>query len=745
MDVSKPFRCIYDPELSKSKSRGPKVLIQRPRLDEVATDPRPRHQLVSVHGKRAVPAGALPLPEFARSADRNTRCVIMGLSPLVSRSRLYDALTAYDRHVEIHIAVSQFTGASLGVAWAKFSSENYAQLQEFLRDCDHGRVNIDASVLRARSDKSGDEFAREVAETEVRLQREERAQEIAERELENARRQNELGPLELRELSPTQLSNWFSKYLSAKSTYIIIRKTSITPSPRVYQAVSEMFRDTNYHHVASNFTGTFVVYESERAALSALQKNYDRHLFGKHLLMGLTLSGERIRQSDVKKYARSGRLLELENRATSEEPLQSPHPREHERDTPTGELVIPEGVFTVAKATPPPEPVMRQIVEPERPRPAVKSEAKRIMGSIFSMKIKKVKTETPPKEEVVMEGEPIKPDEKHGIIPKEEDATKDASPAVRIFDEDDGLDIPALPVVGSAKISSMDAMRVIVPEPDFEALSTMLESLETNPLNQTVIENEILGNRRKARRQARRAVRGALPAAWMPEVGSLPFRFLPAKEYSGEVRQQYLPKQAAGQPMEVVESYMERQLAEEFPETEAAPTRGSLRENMSSRRMAKMGSTLLMGNDISRKTKPTRLARSAIHDWGLYAANLIPAHEFVIEYLGEKVRDEFEDASERNHLIAGEDSTYLFRSEAGDVVDATNRGNKARFINHSCDPNLYPQMRYFKDGDHIVLYSTREIQPDEELTFDYNFLPATREEDRVRCLCGTAKCRYWLY
>ncbi|KAG8236142.1 hypothetical protein J437_LFUL001593, partial [Ladona fulva] len=76
--------------------------------------------------------------------------------------------------------------------------------------------------------------------------------------------------------------------------------------------------------------------------------------------------------------------------------------------------------------------------------------------------------------------------------------------------------------------------------------------------------------------------------------------------------------------------------------------------------------------------------RSHIHGRGLFCLKDIEAGEMVIEYSGEVIRSSLTDTREKTYEAKGM-GCYMFRIDEQTVVDATMRGNAARFINHSCD------------------------------------------------------------
>lgn len=165
-------------------------------------------------------------------------------------------------------------------------------------------------------------------------------------------------------------------------------------------------------------------------------------------------------------------------------------------------------------------------------------------------------------------------------------------------------------------------------------------------------------------------------------------------------------------------------------------------------------------NQLKKRKKPVKFARSAIHNWGLYAMENIPMNDMIIEYVGEKVRQQVADLRETRYLKSGIGSSYLFRIDENTVIDATKRGGIARFINHSCMPNCTAKIIKVEGSKRIVIYALRDIAQsksfilsnliyandasDEELTYDYKFEREIGSTDRIPCLCGTAACKGFL-
>ncbi|MBA0868094.1 hypothetical protein Goshw_008694, partial [Gossypium schwendimanii] len=123
---------------------------------------------------------------------------------------------------------------------------------------------------------------------------------------------------------------------------------------------------------------------------------------------------------------------------------------------------------------------------------------------------------------------------------------------------------------------------------------------------------------------------------------------------------------------------------------------------------------------------------------GIVADEDIKHGEFVIEYVGEVIDDKTCEERLWNMKHRGETNFYLCEINRDMVIDATYKGNKSRYINHSCCPNTEMQ-KWIIDGEtRIGIFAMRDIKKGEHLTYDYQFVQFGADQD---CHCGAAGCR----
>jgi len=143
------------------------------------------------------------------------------------------------------------------------------------------------------------------------------------------------------------------------------------------------------------------------------------------------------------------------------------------------------------------------------------------------------------------------------------------------------------------------------------------------------------------------------------------------------------------------------------------------------------------------REKRLRFGRSNIHAWGVFAEEPLQKNDFVIEYKGELIRPVLTDIREKYYEEQGI-TDYMFRIDNEIVCDATQKGSLARFINHSCDPNCFTSIISHRGANKIVIYAKRNIEPGEELAYDYKFPIETDPALKVPCTCGAPNCRRYM-
>ncbi|KYR01218.1 hypothetical protein DLAC_02336 [Tieghemostelium lacteum] len=133
---------------------------------------------------------------------------------------------------------------------------------------------------------------------------------------------------------------------------------------------------------------------------------------------------------------------------------------------------------------------------------------------------------------------------------------------------------------------------------------------------------------------------------------------------------------------------------------------------------------------------------SSIHSYGGFAKRDLKDGDFITEYIGEIIRQKIADIREKQYQDKGIDC-FMFRVDSDCIVDATKRGNRARFINHSCDPNAKTRIVTIGNLQKIIIVAIKDIKKDQEILYDYCFQQEP-DENRVPCHCGTPICRGFL-
>jgi SET domain-containing protein len=119
---------------------------------------------------------------------------------------------------------------------------------------------------------------------------------------------------------------------------------------------------------------------------------------------------------------------------------------------------------------------------------------------------------------------------------------------------------------------------------------------------------------------------------------------------------------------------------------------------------------------------------SSIHAAGCYTMRPIRKGTRVCEYDGPRLSKAEADVLYENRFV-----TYLFGCGGDQVIDGF---GTPMFFNHCCDPNCETE----QDGDNrIFIIAIRDIEPGEELTYEYNLYDS--DDDTQDCYCCTANCR----
>jgi uncharacterized protein len=124
--------------------------------------------------------------------------------------------------------------------------------------------------------------------------------------------------------------------------------------------------------------------------------------------------------------------------------------------------------------------------------------------------------------------------------------------------------------------------------------------------------------------------------------------------------------------------------------------------------------------------------KSRIQGTGLFTESPIRARTKIGNYAGEhiSIREARRRAKSRRRIA-------IIELDDKFAIDGAVRGGPLRFVNHSCDPNVFVRIAYGR----AEFYARRAIQAGDELTCDYG---DSQHEGKLPCRCGAKKCRKFI-
>ncbi|BGP11176.1 Histone-lysine N-methyltransferase, H3 lysine-36 specific [Rhodotorula toruloides] len=139
-----------------------------------------------------------------------------------------------------------------------------------------------------------------------------------------------------------------------------------------------------------------------------------------------------------------------------------------------------------------------------------------------------------------------------------------------------------------------------------------------------------------------------------------------------------------------------------------------------------------------RQYAPIEIVQTEKKGFGVRAGADISADTFVYEYVGEVIGPQPFQRKMKEYANEGIKHFYFMALDRDVFIDATKKGGKGRFLNHSCNPNCVVAKWTVGRKMRMGIFTKRDIKMHEELTFNYNV-------DRYghvaqECYCGEPNC-----
>jgi uncharacterized protein len=142
---------------------------------------------------------------------------------------------------------------------------------------------------------------------------------------------------------------------------------------------------------------------------------------------------------------------------------------------------------------------------------------------------------------------------------------------------------------------------------------------------------------------------------------------------------------------------------------------------------------------VAEKSKYIKVKNSGIHNKGVFSKRDIPKGTKIIEYVGEIITKTESDKRAEKQLNLSESHTkdggvYIFELNKKYDIDGKVPWNKAKYINHSCNPNAETE----NIKGHIWIIAIKDIKKGKEITYNYGY-DLENYQDHP-CKCNSKNC-----
>ncbi|KAK4052314.1 histone methyltransferase set2 [Microbotryomycetes sp. JL221] len=135
---------------------------------------------------------------------------------------------------------------------------------------------------------------------------------------------------------------------------------------------------------------------------------------------------------------------------------------------------------------------------------------------------------------------------------------------------------------------------------------------------------------------------------------------------------------------------------------------------------------------------PIDIVKTKKKGFGVRAKQDMTTDTFIYEYVGEVIGPDAFARRMKQYAASGIRHFYFMALDRDIFIDATKKGGKGRFLNHSCNPNCVVAKWTIGKKMHMGIFAKRDIKQDEELTFNYNVDRYGHEAQE--CYCGEPNC-----